>query len=191
MSSDNLLLALVVLLPGRAELEALRSEHDHAWPRWPEHVTLLHPLPASAIAGLEAVAAVAAASADATVSVSQSLVFDSIGSFVVNKATASNPGRVSFHLCADAASDAILQDWYKTFVDQAHRSKRRPFVPHLTIAQCECADAPAMLQELEAWLAKHGPFVWESINCLSVLERPLSAPAQPFIQRFSIPLGVK
>jgi 2'-5' RNA ligase len=171
---DPQVLALVILLPGRPEIAAVRQEHDRAWPRWPEHITLVHPLSSDAAATLRALVS------PSSLSLSR-ITLDRIDAFCVSKATATKPGCMSFHLRADATSETQLIAWHKAY---GMEPARRPFCPHLTLAQCSIADAPAMRSTLEAWLSQHGPFTWDNISHASILARPAATnnPAAPFVE---------
>jgi hypothetical protein len=170
---DDQVSALVVLLPGHPAIAVIRQAHDHAWPRWPEHVTLQYPVPVGALFAV----------ADQGCHVN--LTLDRLDAFVLQKSTATKPGRVSFHLRPDASSEAVLQALFQKYVIGR---RKQPFAPHLTLAQCTCAEAPALRQQLTTWLNEHGPFVWKAIAHVSLLQRPRADSKQPFVESLVLPL---
>jgi len=203
--------ALVVLFPD-VHIEALRklNHNDHAFPRWPNHLTLLFPfhVPPEQWSMLEPHIRKALRGAEATASAT--ITLDAIGSFVIAKATSKHPGRVSFHLrpSAGSISERVLQQWHAacsvaindihvaSSAKQQHNHKQHQqkqqsqqlFQPHVTLAQCTQAQASEMEQTLTRWYLEYGPFVVR-VTHLSILQRSAQDVSIPFTETHQIPLA--
>lgn len=125
------------------DIQRLRVDHDHAYPRWPPHINLLYPfIPETEfVLGTRVLQAAFAASPPAPMRIT----LDVFNAFAKGKTAA-----IWLHPREDAGTG--LETLYKT-VESAFpfcASGREQFVPHLSVGQAPKGRAAACIQEFQA-----------------------------------------
>lgn len=169
MSSDQTTpttaLAILIPVPYRSQITAIRSQFDAAFPRWMPHINFLFPFVpmtqfAKVVTQLQKLTQVKAFE----------LQFTEIGYFRRRR-------DITFHLKPSLQSQVYLnQIWeiIRTTLPEI-QPQHSQFVPHLTLAQCSNAQFDQMLTKLTIWL---GTGLTIPIKCLSFIHRTNADPFQ-------------
>ena len=179
VACTNLCTALVIPVPAKlhAVINAIRSKHDRAYPRWTPHISIKSRFVDPASFGAVLPALETALQDQAAFQVT----LNTVGSFDIRD-------EASVHLSM-SEENAEVQSLFKTVESTLAKlssakakqaSSSKAFHPHLTLGQCPGNKAPSWCEELRAWLdAQGGSFTFE-VDHLDVLQRDPNNKDVPF-----------
>ena len=152
-------------------INAIRQEHDRAYPRWMPHINLLFPFIPQGGFDIAATKLEKALSGIGPITVN----FDTVDSFAQRK-------QATYHL--KPSDPGQLPDLFAAVREALPEIevKRASFAPHLTLGQCKKSESAARVEELQRWLCDtYGPSgLSVTFGEVSIISRSKSDPAVPF-----------